>query len=72
MTPTSSPTPPQVRLANDIAAQFRHRPPEEAAAAIAAHIRAFWDPRMRSQLLAHAEAGAVTDPLVLAAARLLR
>jgi formate dehydrogenase subunit delta len=65
-------TDPQIRLATEIAAQFRHRPPEEAAEAIAAHIRSFWDPRMRSQLFAHVAAGAVTDPLVLAAVALLR
>jgi formate dehydrogenase subunit delta len=63
---------PQVRLANEIAVQFHHRAPEEAAEAIAAHIRAFWDPRMRSELLRRAETepGAL-DPLALAAARLL-
>ena len=65
-------TDPQIRLATEIAAQFRHRPPEEAAADIAAHIRSFWDPRMRSQLLAQVDAGAVADPLVLAAVQLLR
>jgi formate dehydrogenase subunit delta len=64
-------TNPQVRLVTEIAAQFRHRPQDEAAAEIAAHIRSFWDPRMRSQLLSHVDAGAVTDPLVLEVARLL-
>lgn len=65
--------PPQVRLANDIAVQFHHRPPDEAAAAIANHIRMFWDPRMRADLCTRAEGGdGDLDPLVLAALRLLR
>ncbi|WP_236795375.1 formate dehydrogenase subunit delta [Amycolatopsis sp. GM8] len=63
---------PQIRLANEIAAQFHHRPPDEAAAAIAAHIRQFWDPRMRADLEHQlATAPGAFDPLALAAARLL-
>lgn len=66
-------TSPQVRLANDIAAQFRHQPPDEAAAAVAQHIRAFWEPRMRADLLRRAETEPeALDPLARAAARLLR
>ena len=65
-------TDPQVRMATEIAAQFRNRPLDEAAADIAAHIRSFWEPRMRSRLLSQVDAGAVSDPLVLAAAALLR
>ncbi|MEQ4299871.1 formate dehydrogenase subunit delta [Plantactinospora sp. B6F1] len=62
----------QVRLANEIAVHFRHQPPGEAAAAIAAHIRAFWDPRMRADLLRRAETEPdALDPLALAAARSL-
>jgi len=62
----------QVRMANDIAAQFAHLPPEAAASAVAAHLRTFWDPRMRDQLVEHvAGGGAGLDPLVVrAAARL--
>jgi hypothetical protein len=64
---------PQVRMANEIAMQFHHRPADEAAAAIANHIRRFWDPRMKSELLNRAEtdAGAL-DPLVIAAVRKLK
>ncbi|MDW5328012.1 formate dehydrogenase subunit delta [Plantactinospora sp. KLBMP9567] len=63
---------PQVRLANEIAVHFHHQPPEQAAAAIAEHIRAFWDPRMRAELRLRAEAEPeALDPLALAAARLL-
>ncbi|RZQ60081.1 formate dehydrogenase subunit delta [Amycolatopsis suaedae] len=63
---------PQVRLANEIAAQFRNEPEDEAAKAIATHIRAFWDPRMKADLFRHVETGQdKLDPLVLAAARLI-
>jgi formate dehydrogenase subunit delta len=63
---------PSIRLAGDIAAQFRHVPADRGAAAVAGHIRQFWDPRMRRQLLAELDAGAEVDPLVTAAADLLR
>ncbi|MGI5130701.1 formate dehydrogenase subunit delta [Pseudonocardia sp. CA-107938] len=63
---------PEMRLAGDIAAQFRHRPADEAAAAIATHIRQFWDPRMRRHLLAELAAGVAVDPLLAAAAARLR
>jgi len=63
---------PEIRMAGDIAAQFHHRPAEEAAAAIAGHIRQFWDPRMRRALLAEIDAGTEADPLVVAAAAQLR
>lgn len=64
---------PSVRLANDVAAQFHHRSPEEGAAEVANHLRMFWDPRMRAQLLAHVDAGgADLDPLAVAAAARLR
>ncbi|GIG88386.1 formate dehydrogenase subunit delta [Plantactinospora endophytica] len=63
---------PQVRLANEIAVHFHHQPPEQAATAIAEHIRAFWDPRMRTELLQRAESEPdALDPRALAAARLL-
>ncbi|SHL26228.1 formate dehydrogenase delta subunit [Pseudonocardia thermophila] len=64
--------PPPVRLAGDIAAQFRHKPLDQAAAAVAEHIRMFWEPRMRRALLAEVDAGTVTDPVVVAAAQRLR
>lgn len=67
------PVPPQVRLANDIAVQFYHRPADEAASAIANHIRMFWDPRMRTELLTRAETDTTDlDPLVIAAVRILK
>jgi formate dehydrogenase subunit delta len=65
--------PPYVRLANEVAVNFAHLPREQAAAGIAGHLRSFWEPRMRRQLLAHVDAGgADLDPLALAAAELLR
>ncbi|GAA0484607.1 hypothetical protein Ade02nite_87840 [Paractinoplanes deccanensis] len=63
---------PQVRMINDIAVQFRHQAPDAAAAAIAEHVRAFWDPRMRAELMRRVESEPQgLDPLALAAARLL-
>ena len=64
--------PPYVRLANEIAAQFAHRPPNEAAPAIANHLRLAWDPRMKKALIAHVEAGAEDlDPVAALAAQQL-
>ena len=66
-------TPPQVRLANEIAVQFHAHPPDEAAAAIANHIRMFWDPSMRADLYTRAATDTTDlDPLVLAAVKLLQ
>jgi formate dehydrogenase subunit delta len=55
-------TPPALRLAEEIAAQFRHRPATEAAATIAQHIRTFWDPRMRAQLAAAVKLAGEHEP----------
>lgn len=64
--------PPALRLAGDIAAQFRHLPDAEAADIVAKHIRMFWDPRMRVQLQELvAAAGPDCDPVVARAALLL-
>jgi formate dehydrogenase subunit delta len=65
--------PPHVRLANEIAVQFAHRPHDEAVAEIAKHMRSFWDPRMRRLLLEHLEAGGTDlEPLAAAAGEQLR
>jgi formate dehydrogenase subunit delta len=57
-----------VRMANQIADYYQAYPAAEARAGIAAHIRSFWDPRMRERLAAHIDAGgAGLKPLVLAA-----
>ncbi len=44
-------------MANQIAAFFRSYPDEEAVAGIHDHIRSFWSPAMRRDLLARAGAG---------------
>ena len=41
---------PELRLLGDITEQFRHLPVDRAATQVAAHIRQFWDPRMRAEL----------------------
>jgi len=56
-----------VRRAEDIAEQFAHLPPDEAAVAVAQHIRTFWDPRMREQLISAVTLGqAGPDPILAA------
>ncbi|NUR94950.1 MAG: formate dehydrogenase subunit delta [Kribbellaceae bacterium] len=65
--------PPYVRLANEIAAQFAHRSPAEAATAIANHLKAVWDPRMKQALIDHANSGATDlDPAAALAAKKLQ
>ena len=59
----------EARMGNDIARQFAHLPPAEAAEAIALHIESFWDPRMRRALEALVAAHDDSlDPLVVDAA----
>jgi formate dehydrogenase subunit delta len=61
-------TAPEVRLGNDIARQFAHRPRAQAVELIASHIERFWDPRMRARLRELVAAGDPDlDPLVVAA-----
>ena len=61
-----------IRMANQIAT-FWTSQPGDGAAAVAAHLNDFWDPRMRAQLAEHvARGGAGLDPLVIAAAAHLR
>jgi formate dehydrogenase subunit delta len=56
-------------LGNDIARQFAHLPPDQAAEAVARHIETFWDPRMRRTLEALAAAHDDSlDPLLVDAA----
>ncbi|MET0383384.1 MAG: formate dehydrogenase subunit delta [Burkholderiaceae bacterium] len=50
-----------VRMANRIGAFFEAQPDRGAAlAGIADHLKKFWDPRMRVQILAALESGAET------------
>jgi formate dehydrogenase subunit delta len=46
-----------VYMANQIARAFKAKGEDAAIAETAAHIRSFWDPRMRAQLAAHLAAG---------------
>ncbi|WP_427891836.1 formate dehydrogenase subunit delta [Kribbella sp. GL6] len=62
-------TPPALRLAGDIAAQFQHLPADEAAERVAHHLKLFWDPRMLAQL--RSLAGADCDPVIARAVTLL-
>ena len=60
------------RSAADIAAAVRAGE-VTAGEVVAGHIGRFWDPRMRSRLVADVDAGADgLHPLVVAAVRLLR
>ena len=59
-------------MANQIAANFRHHPDDQAAGEVAAHLRSFWTPWMLERLASVIAAGGEgIDPLVVAAAALL-
>jgi len=63
-----------IQMANDIGAFFSSESePSAAAASIHQHIKRFWDPRMRAQILAHYHdsRGADLEGPVLAAVKLL-
>ena len=46
-----------VAMVNEISAFFVGEDPANAAANVANHLRRYWDPRMRKQILAHVGAG---------------
>jgi formate dehydrogenase subunit delta len=47
-----------VRMANDIAHFYAGEPDrEEAVNGVASHLKRFWDPRMRRQIIEHLAAG---------------
>jgi formate dehydrogenase subunit delta len=47
-----------VRMANDIGKFFASEPDEkEAAQNVSAHIKRFWDPRMRAQIISYYRSG---------------
>jgi len=62
-----------VAMANDIGHFFGADPDQsEAAKSVASHLKRFWDPRMRRQIVAHyREGGAGMDPIVRSAVALL-
>ena len=65
MSPRSNMSPEKlVYMANQIGLFFKHEGEEKAVAHIADHLAKFWDPRMRSAIFAHLDAGgAGLDPL---------
>ena len=46
-----------VMMANQIGAFFASQKAEDAVNGVADHIKKFWDPRMRTAIFAHLEAG---------------
>jgi formate dehydrogenase subunit delta len=61
-----------VRMANQIAGFFHPYPHDEAVSQTKTHLKNFWDPRMRRDLLAHlAKGGEGLSPIALEAARAL-
>ena len=58
-------------MANQIGRFFAHQQEEQAVAAINDHIRKFWDPRMRKQILDEVET-AKLDPRVRRAVEQLK
>jgi formate dehydrogenase subunit delta len=62
-----------IRMANQIGSFFKSQGPGKVTPGVADHIRKFWDPRMRSKILAHLDAGgAGLDPEVRDAIELLK
>jgi len=54
-----------IYMANQIGKFFESQGQEQAASGTADHIRKFWDPRMRAEIIAHLKAGgAGLDPVV--------
>lgn len=54
-----------VYMANQIGKFFAHEGEDQAVQSVATHLRKFWDPRMRTTILAHFDAGgAGLDPVV--------
>ena len=62
-----------ITMANQIGDFFSPYPPERAHEGLRNHLRTYWDPRMRSALLAHIDDGGEgLSKLVIEGARLLR
>jgi formate dehydrogenase subunit delta len=65
--------PAEIRMINSIAAHFGYLRAEQAAVAVADHIRRFWDPRMKQRLLLLVASDTRgLDPVAVTAAALLR
>jgi formate dehydrogenase subunit delta len=66
-------SPAEIRMINSIAAHFGYLHTEQAAAAVADHIRRFWDPRMKRRLLLLVASDTTDlDPVAAAAAAQLQ
>jgi formate dehydrogenase subunit delta len=62
----------EIRMVNNIAVHFRYLPTEQAAAAVADHVKRFWDPRMKRRLIELLAAETQhLDPVAVAAAGLI-
>ena len=62
-----------IHMANQIGSFFKSQGPGKVVPGVADHIRKFWDPRMRSAILAHLDAGGVgLDPEVRDAIEVLK
>jgi formate dehydrogenase subunit delta len=62
-----------VYMANQIGKFFTSQGREQAAAGTADHIKKFWDPRMRAEILAYLEGGGQgLDPVVRTALERLK
>lgn len=62
-----------VEMANQIGDFFSPYPPQRGVEGLRNHFRTYWDPRMRSALLAHIDDGGEgLSELVVAGARLLQ
>jgi formate dehydrogenase subunit delta len=57
-------------MANQIGRFFAHQKEDRAVAAIEDHLRKFWDPRMRKQILDEVDSGALDPRVRLAVERL--
>ena len=65
--------PAEIRMINNIAAHFGYLHTDQAATAVADHIRRFWHPQMQKRLLMLADVDTRDlDPISVAAAALLR
>ena len=72
-TPTSTSPERLIYMANQIGTFFNSQGQDKAVPGITEHIRKFWDPRMRKQIMAHLEAGGEgLDPNVRDALKALK
>ena len=65
----STDVPAVVRMGHDLVRNLGHLPPETATMEIATHIRKFWEPRMRHELLARVRPGDRHDEIDYGAPR---